>query len=139
MKLEGTWYNELKSKMVLKVDGAAVTGSYETAVGETFGPCALSGRAETASKGSQSVAFVVCWQNDKATAHCCTAWSGQLQVDKAGKESLVTTWLLTEDTSPGDDWNSTKVGQDIFYRDPPTTAPKLAELRRAPSHPLKST
>ena len=137
MKLEGEWYNELKSKMVLTVKDGSVTGTYETAVGDAKGPYVLVGRTETSAKGSQSVAFVVCWQNQSGTSECTTAWSGQLQADKNGKESISTTWLLTGDTDVDADWKSTIVGQDIVRRDPPASSPKVADLLRAPSHPLK--
>jgi len=136
MNLGGTWYNELKSKMVLTVNGPSVTGTYETAVGDATGQYAVVGRTETGAQGSQSVAFAVCWQNDSGSSRSCTAWSGQLQVDRNGKESIVTTWLLTGDTAAAGDWKSTVVGQDLFHRDAPAEVPQVASLRQAPSHPL---
>ena len=137
MKLDGTWYNELGSKMQLTVDGPAITGTYVTAVGEASGTYAIVGRTETGTHGSQSVAFVVCWQNASGSSASCTSWSGQLQQDANQQESIVTSWLLTTDTDVGDDWKSTFVGQDVFRRSPPAQAPtKISELRHQPSHPL---
>lgn len=137
MKLEGVWYNELNSKMELTVDGASITGSYVTAVGEASGTYQLVGRTEIGADGSQSVAFVVCWQNDSGTSNSCTAWSGQLQPDARDNDSIATTWLLTGDTAEGNDWKSTLVGQDVFRRNPPSKTVSVAELRKPPSHPLK--
>jgi hypothetical protein len=137
MKLDGVWYNELGSKMQLAVNGAAITGTYVTAVGDASGTYPLVGRTETGAPGSQSIAFVVCWQNDAGNSGSCTAWSGQLQPDADGNDSIATTWLLTADTDVSDDWQSTSVGQDIFHRDAPAKSVTLvADLRRQPSHPL---
>jgi hypothetical protein len=139
MKLEGVWYNELGSKMQLVVNGASITGTYVTAVGDASGTYQLVGRTETGAEGSQSIALVVCWQNESGTSSSCTAWSGQLQADANGKDSIATSWLLTADTEVGDDWKSTFVGQDIFHRDPPAKQATFADLRKQPSHPLKKS
>jgi hypothetical protein len=138
MKLEGVWYNELGSKMQLVVDGASISGTYVTAVGDASGTYQLVGRTETNAAGNQSLAFVVCWQNDTGSSGSCTAWSGQLQPDTSGKDSIATSWLLTADTETTDDWKSTFVGQDIFHRDPPAKPATVSDLRRQPSHPLTS-
>jgi len=137
MNLEGVWYNELGSKMQLAVNGGSITGTYVTAVGDASGTYPLVGRTETGAVSSQSVAFVVCWQNSSGNSSSCTAWSGQLQPDASGDDSIATTWLLTADTELSDDWKSTFVGQDVFHRTPPASpVTKVADLRRQPSHPL---
>ena len=87
MDLAGTWFNELGSKMVLDVNGAAVSGKFETDVGEAKGTYELVGRTETAANDSQSVAFVVAWQNAKGRTGSCTAWCGQLQ--KEGRAEVI--------------------------------------------------
>ncbi|MBV9948708.1 MAG: hypothetical protein JOZ69_17810 [Myxococcales bacterium] len=125
--------------MELVVNGASISGKYVTAVGDASGTYELVGRTETGAAGSQSIAFVVCWQNGSGTSSSCTAWSGQLQADASGKDSIATSWLLTGDTKSSDDWKSTFIGQDIFHRDPPAKTATLADLRRQPSHPLKKS
>jgi hypothetical protein len=122
--------------MQLAVNGPSITGTYVTAVGDASGTYLLVGRTETGAEASQSIAFVVCWQNDAGNSDSCTAWSGQLQPDANGNDSIATTWLLTADTSAGDNWNSTLVGQDFFRRDPPGKVAARADLRGQPSHPL---
>jgi len=136
MRLDGEWFNELGSKMVLRVDGPSISGTYHTAVGNASGEYALVGRADTPRETSQSVGFVVSWQNEYQSADSLTAWSGQLQVID-GEEMIVTTWLLTIETAPGEDWKSTMVGRDVFKRNP-TPAAKIEKntRMRAPSHPL---
>jgi hypothetical protein len=37
MDLNGDWYNELGSKMTLRVKGSSITGKYHTAVGDADG------------------------------------------------------------------------------------------------------
>jgi len=136
MKLTGSWYNELNSRMSLTVDGASVTGTYESAVGAAKGVYPLVGRTERSPDGSQSVAFVVVWDNDvNGNLGCCTAWAGQLHVDARGRESIIATWLLSGDTVKEDDWKATKVGQDIFLREPRSATVGLEGVARAPSHP----
>jgi hypothetical protein len=97
----------------------------------------LVGRTETSASDSQRIAFVVVWQNDASgNLGCCTAWSGQLQTDASGKESIVATWLLTGDAPASDDWKATTVGQDTFHRGVPPSASERS--RRASSHPTKA-
>ena len=119
MQLDGKWYNELGSLMDLTVDGGLVTGTYHTGVGEATGRYPITGAVDTDPIGhNQAVGLVVVWQNDQGSAHSVTTWSGQLQVIK-GQEVLKTTWLLTRETKPDLDWQSTLVGTDIFLRQPP--------------------
>jgi hypothetical protein len=135
MKLDGVWYNELGSKMVLRVEAGAITGTYETLVGDARGSYRLVGRTETTPSASQSVAFVVCWDNETVSNRCCTAWCGQLQLDGRGDETIATTWLLRGDGDATTRWKSTIVGQDLFRRQPPDKGMTVTDWLRAPSHP----
>ena len=49
------------------------------------------------------------------TANSTTTWSGQWQKTRSGIR-IFTTWLLTSQTEPKDNWKSTLVGKDTFYR-----------------------
>ncbi|HWH08341.1 MAG TPA: avidin/streptavidin family protein [Candidatus Thermoplasmatota archaeon] len=134
MPLDGVWYNELGSKMTLKTNGAQLMGLYETAVGAAKGEYPLAGLFTLDPE--PTLGFVVAWQNSFGSLRSTTAWSGQYQ-NQSGVESLVTTWLLTSDTTPDQNWASTLVGQDVFTRQPPPRAQvEKALLRRAASHPL---
>lgn len=67
---------------------------------------------------------------------CCTAWSGQLQTDASGNESIAAAWLLTGDAAASDDWRSTTVGQDTFHRRSPAVV--VGALATASSHLTKT-
>ena len=138
MNLNGTWYNELGSSMTLTVNGNSITGTYQTAVGDASGAYDLVGRTDTDNDASQAIGFVVVWQNQYGSSDSVTTWSGQYQIIN-GMGTIVTTWLLTQETDPDDDWASTLVNKDIFTR----TAPQEEEIQRQvkrgvkPSHPKK--
>ncbi len=113
--LVGTWENELGSTMTINSvspDGE-VRGSYQTAVSASScakGTFPLVGRTNLPSLG-----FVVSWTNDSSKCSSVTAWSGQLQTVR-GENQIVTTWLLTAQTVPRNNWQSTTINQDIFKR-----------------------
>lgn len=138
MTLEGTWHNELGSTMVLKVVGKSISGNYVTGVGDAEGSYDLVGSTDPSpSNEGQAVGWVVVWSNDKKNSHAVTTWSGEYQVND-GQEVITTTWLLTSETNPDDDWASTLVGQDVFSRNPPEkdTLDRRTKQRRPP-HPTR--
>ncbi len=118
--LAGTWYGQRGSRLVLSVahDGR-IEGKYHTSNdNEPHTTFDVSGMSDTrAFGGSRSVGFVVCWNNEYVNQHSVTAWSGQYQIIN-GEEVLATSWLLTRETAPEDDWAATMVGQDTFRRAP---------------------
>jgi hypothetical protein len=138
MSFSGTWYNELGSKMSLAGSGGSLSGTYVTAVGTASGTYTLQGRYNTQpSSGGQAMGWTVAWQNAFGNSHSATAWSGQYQT-VGGQEEIVTLWLLVSETYPQDDWGSTKVGQDVFTRQPPTPQTVARKLQAgATSHPVK--
>jgi hypothetical protein len=121
----------------VEVEGEDVRGTYCTAVGGAKGPYALGGRRVSApSRQGEAVGFVVAWTNDEWSSQSATTWSGQYQV-VGGAEVLHTTWLLTRETDPAEDWQSSFVGQDVFTREGPSSEEALTLLRRGPrSHPV---
>ena len=126
MTLAGKWYNELGSMMTLKVKNGQLSGTYHTAVGKTkkSGSYALIGRYDAkAKKKNCALGFVVSWQNTVQAIGSVTAWSGQYQVRKR-QETILTTWLLTDETKSANNWKSTLVGSDTFTRNPPSSKPK---------------
>lgn len=134
MPLSGDWFNELGSKMTLKVAGREITGQYYTAVGDAEGIYDLSGRT---NDGNTILGFSVAWQNSYGDSESATAWSGEYHSDE---DVIVTTWLLTDQTKESDDWKSTLVGKDNFQRQPPNERiASQARLFRAPSHPASLT
>jgi hypothetical protein len=138
MNVEGTWYNELGSTMVItQVEEGVINGNYTTAVSSTGcaqGSFNLVGTTDTDS-GGEGIAFSVCWQNDTSQCASVTAWSGQAQTIN-GEDQIIAFWLLTVESALDQDWYATHVGQDTFSRTQPTKeqiASKSKTLRRA--HP----
>jgi hypothetical protein len=122
MDISGTWYNELKSHMILEVNGRSIRGTYRTRVGAAWGEYQLTGQVDNDNDQSAAIGWVVVWNNDQyGSSDSVTAWSGQVQVDKeSGIEKMVTTWLLTCETDEDDNWHSTIVGKDVFTRIEPS-------------------
>lgn len=130
MQINGSWYNELGSKMeiAVAVDGT-ITGMYQTAVGNAKGIYPLAGRTEVDSPNDdQNIGFVVSWWNEYGNSHSVTTWSGQVQ-EIDGQQIMRTTWLLTSETDPKDDWASTLVSIDVFTRERPS-AEVVAHAKR---------
>ena len=138
MNLNGTWYNELGSSMTLVVNGNSITGTYQTAVGDASETYDLVGRTDTDNDARQAVGFVVVWQNQYGSSDSVTTWSGQYQ-NINGIDTIVTTWLLTQETNPNDDWASTIVNKDIFTKTAPIEEEIQQQLKRGikASHPNK--
>lgn len=134
MDITGQWYNELGSTLLIQeVQNGYVQGIYSTAVssqGCAQGDFSVVGVTDTDS-GGQAVAFSVVWNNDQSSCKSVTAWSGQVVDDQ-----ISAFWLLTLETDPTQNWQSTMIGQDVFTRSQPQAediATKQRLLRR--SHP----
>lgn len=140
MPIDGTWYNELGSQMVVSSDGQSLSGQYSTAVGSAEGWYPLTGSLDSSpSNYSQAAAFTVAWVNAQSgSSQSATGWVGQYQFN-GDVEQIVTTWLLVSETPAGYDWASTGVGQDVFTRNPPTPEQVAARLRRGGAVPPGSS
>ena len=137
MDIRGEWFNELDSSMLIEeIKDSTFRGKYHTKVGDAEGQYELVGRVSVPSDDNRTVAFVVAWQNGKKDTDAITAWSGEVR-EVQGVQYMTTTWLLTIETAPKDDWASTKVGKDFFTRTPQHPE-KFAALKRLrhPSHPF---
>lgn len=139
MGLEGTWYNELGSTLVVEqVSDGTIVGSYQTAVsssGCARGAYPLLGKTDVDS-GGQTVGFSVTWLNaESPSCNSTTSWVGQYQMVD-GVEQLPSIWILVMKTDPEDEWASTLVGEDLFTREPPAAEHLAAgSPRRRPAHP----
>lgn len=137
MGITGIWYNELGSQMELFIDGQNnITGLYMTKVGYAEGTYHLIGQADLSTnplpKQGLSISFVVCWINEHFNSHASTGWVGQLHFADTEDETITTTWLLTNETTPDQNWHSTLVGQDIFTRKQPSQEEILRNLSLKP-------
>lgn len=141
MTIDGVWHNELGSSLTLisHPDGS-LTGIYETRVGEAAGRFTVAGRFNVGAVGGSlgtAVGWTVAWSNDVTSSHSVTSWSGQYFAGEP--ERIDVTWLLVIESTPGEMWESTLVGQDVFTREAPadhTVRGKLDSGMRS-AHPLR--
>lgn len=133
--IDGAWYNELGSKMVLKTDGdGGLTGIYVSAVGSAQDEYPVVGRYNP-SQSPPTIGWVVQWTNSHKQSNSVTSWSGQL-VTINNVPKILTTWLLTQQTKPADEWESTLIDQDVFTKNKPTDDQiKLAKMLHGCSNP----
>ena len=109
-------------------------GIYNSEVGQAEKEYLLCGRFDTTG---QTLGWVVSWQNQNLYSPSTTSWSGQVQYDPTIRDYVIlTNWLLTVQTSPENDWNSTNIGHDTFKRLLPSKEQTTtAKLRFQRSHP----
>ena len=55
------------------------------------------------------------WENSQLDACAVISWSGQMLHLPTGDPVILTTWVVTRQTSFEDLWTSTLIGQDQFY------------------------
>nr|XP_033793410.1 cyclic AMP-responsive element-binding protein 3-like isoform X2 [Geotrypetes seraphini] len=113
--LTGKWRNELGSNMTIsQVDESGFfTGLYLTQVSlanKTIITSPLTGTQQLSDEPTFGIS--VNWQ----FAASITSWAGQCYKDSLGKDFLITTWLLREQTSFADNWKSQRIGMDFFVR-----------------------
>ena len=109
------------------------SGNYQSLVGDATKWYILTGRKDT---DGNSIGWTVSWQNSNNNAHSVTTWSGQFQLQSFGDPIILTTWLLTSQTTPDDDWESTQVGFDHFSLTKPTQEKPKLHCRK--SHPKEA-
>lgn len=132
MGIQGTWYNELNSMMKISGSGANISGVYSSAVGVS-GFYELRGRIDqhpssTGSGAASATGWTVVWSNSSHDFGSATSWTGLYFNPSAGTEEIFTLWLLATEVEEGNQWGSTKVGQDTFTRvqqDPATVQKRL--------------
>ena len=133
-----TWHNELGSLLRIKevdFNKGTFVGTYCSTVGQAEKEYLAVGRFDRTQVGT--IGWTVAWQNKHLTTHSLTTWSGQFQFsEKLFELSILTTWLLTTQTEPEKDWNSTHIGTDTFLPGMPSEEIIYhAKLRCQRSHP----
>jgi len=115
-------------------DPRAFSGTYQTAVGDaTSRTYPLTGRSDdTAVARNKTIGWVVAFDppdppppGKPPYPPSLTTWSGrwhEVTDDQSGRvvEFITTTWILTRQSDPADEWDSTMVNKDYFFRDKPT-------------------
>lgn len=92
MRILGTRFKEVGSKMSLTASAGQLSDLYETAVGYAYSQYALLGKDKSSpSSGGQASSWAVAWQNPYPNAHSATSWSGQYQTNPdTGEEAIYT-------------------------------------------------
>ena len=112
-----TWINELGSMMKI------TSYNQETGVfGGTYHSPDAGGdpivRSLTGQKNTEAntLGWTVNWKRTSPEVkYSVTTWSGQLQLNEDKKNyDILTTWVLTTQTTPKENWGSTNVGFDHF-------------------------
>ena len=118
VKLPSMWHNELGSTMTvtslnLSKGRLEWNSKYNSAVGEAENDYDVVGKFDT---DGDTLGWVASYQNKYLNAHSTCTWSGHIELSpcKEQKPVILTTWLLTSQTSHEDDWQSTNVGFDTF-------------------------
>jgi hypothetical protein len=129
MALDGVWINELGSVLTLKTGPEGLLeGSYVTAVGNCAkGKFLVSGRTDVIA-GGETLGFAVSWKNSQSQCNSTTTWVGHYRSAGEEGESLVTFWVMAEKTGPGEEWESTTLGSDVFYRQTAESGKQSAEV-----------
>ena len=131
MAIFGDWFNELGSVATFvpnPQDARQIGGNYHTNVGraqqKTY---PLVGRCDAAGLADQVLSWVVVWDppdpvppSEPPRKPSVTSWVGQYHIIQ-GMEFITATWLLTRMTDAADDWESTMVSMDFFFRARPTS------------------
>ena len=105
--LLGIWYNELKSTLTIaRASDGELLGTYNSVVGDAKHNYSLSGRYDAEGR---TLGWAVSWLNQyhHSDPPSTTTWSGQYQIIESGQPEILTTWLLTIQTTPDFNWNST--------------------------------
>lgn len=116
-KFIGIWYSELGATLTIStVRDGKFDGEYRPAGSNNAGKFRAIGSIDPLNyDGNRSFGMIVPWNNEQINHHSTTVWSGQYHWD-GDEEVLTTTWLLTKETHPENDWLSTLVGTDVFHR-----------------------
>jgi hypothetical protein len=131
MSIAGDWFNELGSMVTFILDPTdprQIGGKYHTNVGQAQQKTyPLVGRCDDAALPDQVASWVVVWDppdpplpGQPPRKPSITAWVGQYHVVQE-VEFITTTWLLARMTNAADDWESTMVSMDFFFRAQPTS------------------
>ncbi len=122
MKIEGEWFNELGSKVILiqdKNNSCLYHGTYHTAVGTAQErEYELVGYCGAPDGNSQTIRWVVSYEAVPGEQTICT-WSGQVQTVGEGAEAMpyiTTTWILRGRVLREENGEAATEGINYFFR-----------------------
>ena len=69
------------------------------------------------TESSGTIGWAVTYNNaEEGNSKSTATWSGQRQLGGDGNPVILTTWLLTSQSIPSKNWESTLTNQDYFFR-----------------------
>ena len=133
--LNGNWYNDLGSEMILKQEeGSVIKGEYRTAVEREPGAAgtSYSNVLGTGQLGgpSSTFAFFVVWRNGASV----TVWVGQCHVCGENKTEIIeSAWLLRRKIEKcSDNWKTTLYSEDSFTHTETKAGPRKKDGTHTP-------
>jgi len=108
--ISGSWLNELGTRMTIVAnDRGRVTGEIRSEVGGVGDEQPVVGYLAPWPAQRGVIGLVVPW----AETASVTTWSGHFDLDA---DVIVANWLLTTADFEENEWQSTRVGRDVFRR-----------------------
>jgi len=119
--ISGCWHNQLGTRMEITAsEDGSVTGRIHSEVGGVGGEQPVVGYVAPALGRRGVIGLVVRWKE----THSVTTWSGHYDLEG---NVIVANWLLTAADFDQNEWQSTRVGHDVFHRVPVRTEGSGAE------------
>ena len=85
---------------------------HENFVGVAKGQFAVAGLEDPEGN---TLGWTLDWENSELDACAVISWSGQTQYLPNGVPVILTTWVITRQTTSEENWSSTLIGTDQFY------------------------
>ena len=109
------WINEYCSILTITdydANTGFFAGQHENFHGVAQGTFTVAGFKDP--RGN-TLGWTLDWENSQLDACAVISWSGQMLHLPTGDPVILTTWVVTRQTSFEDLWSSTLVGQDQFF------------------------
>ena len=108
--LSGWWYNQLGTRLeLIASEDGSMRGSIHSEVGGVAGVRPAVGYVCPVSGRRGAIGWVVSWDG----THSIATWCGHYDLDE---DVIAANWLLTAADFDENEWQSTRVGRDVFRR-----------------------
>lgn len=117
--LSGTWKSSVGSTLELQVDGAALSGTFESTEVPGAGPRPVRGSVDPSpATPNRALAFTVQWDASGDHPAGVTSYTGRFQQHdgSTGKPRIDTLFLLAKGGEGEDDYRAVNIGHDHFER-----------------------
>lgn len=116
--ITGVYKNNNGARLTLECVGtagaASLQGWYVSESGKAAGTYPVSGRSTSCDNDAQ-LSFSVAWSNQQnGNSFSATSWAAR--ASGSNPINLYAVWVMVSETAPDDDWQSTNIGVDFFYK-----------------------